>query len=346
MNYFRLIYLLCGLALLVWVVTQTDLMVVWAHSRKLGWGLGVVLAIYFAAFLIDTLSWQLTFLTLGFGGSWGVHLWKVRMVGEAVNSATPFATIGGEPVKAVLLHRHYGMAYGESVASLVLARTTNLLALVVFVAVGFALMMDSAKLPQGYTASAGVGLAALSTGIVLFFLVQRFKVSSATGRWLARGRLGVWLDRALGQIHDLEDRLIRFYAGHRRRFAAALGLALVNWMVGTAELYATLWFLGRPVTIAEAWIIEAGAQLVRAATFFIPASIGAQEGAFLLLCGAITGQPALGLAVALVRRLREMVWILWGFALGWRYSSLAPLNNDPGEAPAETAPAGDEDQPR
>ncbi len=330
MNYFKLIYLLVGLALLVWVISQTDVMEVWAHSRELGWGLAVVLAIYFAAFLIDSLSWQLTFLTLGFGGRWGVHLWKVRMVGEAVNSATPFATMGGEPVKAMLLNRHYAMAYGESVASLVLARTTNLLGLVVFVAVGFVLMMNSERLPAGYTASAGIGLAALGVGIVLFFLVQRFKISSTAGRWLARGRLGTWLDRVLGHIHELEDRLINFYAGHRRRFAAAFALALLNWMMGTAELYATLWFLGHPVTIAEAWIIEAGAQLVRAATFFIPASIGAQEGAFLLLCGAITGQPALGLAVALIRRLREVVWIGWGFALGWRYSSLAPQNEGEG----------------
>lgn len=341
MNYFRLIYLLLGLALLVWVVTLTDLMEVWAHGRKLGWGLGVVLAIYFTAFLIDSLSWQLTFVTLGFGGSWGVQLWKVRMVGEAVNGATPFAALGGEPVKAMLLKRHYGMAYAESVATLVLARTTNLLALMVFLAVGFALMMNSALLPAGYTASAGIGLAALGIGVVLFFLVQRFKVSSAAGRWLARGRLGAWLDRALGHIHDLEDRLVGFYGGHRLRFAAAFALALLNWMIGTAELYATLWFLGRPVTIAEAWIIESGAQLVRAATFFIPASIGAQEGAFLLLCGAITGEGALGLAVALIRRLREIVWIAWGFALGWRYSSLAPQSGTGGRNGGE-----DENQPR
>ncbi len=337
MNYFKLIYLLLGLALLVWVATLTDLMEVWAHGQKLGWGLGVVLAIYFLAFLIDSLSWQLTFVTLGFGGSWGVRLWKVRMVGEAVNSATPTATLGGEPVKAVLLNRHYAMPYGESVTSLVLARTTNLLALVVFLAVGFALMMGSVQLPAGYTASAGIGLAALGIGIVLLYLVQRFKVSSATGRWLARGRLGAWLGRALGHIHDLEDRLINFYAGHRLRFAAAFALALVNWMLGAAELYATLWFLDRPVTFAEAWIIEAGAQLVRSATFFIPAGIGAQEGAFLLLCGAITGQPALGLAVALIRRLREIIWIAWGFALGWRYSSLAPESGNGGK---------DENQPR
>ena len=320
MRYLKPIYLLIGLALLGYVLGQTDLAEVWAYSREIGWGMAVVLAIFFVAFVVDSLSWQLTFLTLGFGGSWGYRLWKVRMVGEAFNMATPLASMGGEPVKTVLLKKHYGIGYRQAVASLVLARTTNVIALVAFLAGGFLLMLDSPRLSAGYKTSAGLGLVAFAIGIVLFFLIQRLKVSSLMGRWVLRGRLSARLERLLHHVHDMEERLIHFYTGRRRRFGAALGLALVNWLLGTAELYATLWFLGNPVTVAEAWIIEAVAQLVRTATFFIPASIGAQEGAFLVICGAITGQPALGLAVALVRRCREIVWILWGLALGWRYA--------------------------
>ena len=59
---------------------------------------------------------------------------------------------------------------------------------------------------------------------------------------------------------------------------------------------------------------------MRSGTFFIPASIGAQEGAFLLVYTAITGSPSLGIAVALVRRLREVLWIGWGVALGSLFS--------------------------
>ena len=321
MRYLKPVYLLIGLALLGYVLSRTDLAEVWAYSRQIGWGMAVIVALYFAAFLVDSLSWQLTFLKLGFGGSWGYRLWKARMVGEAFNMATPLASMGGAPVTAVLLKKHYGIGYREAVASLVLARTTNVIALVAFVAGGFLLMLDSPRLSVGYKTSAGLGLMAFAICIVLFFLVQRLKISSITGRWILRVRLSARLERLLHHVHDMEERLIEFYTGSRRRFAAALGLALVNWLLGAAELYATLWFLGNPVTVAEAWIIEAVAQLVRTATFFIPASIGAQEGAFVVICGAMTGQPALGLAVALVRRCREIVWILWGLLLGWQYSS-------------------------
>jgi hypothetical protein len=36
-----------------------------------------------------------------------------------------------------------------------------------------------------------------------------------------------------------------------------------------------------------------------------------------VVCAALTGSPTLGLAVALVRRVREIIWIVWGLGLGW-----------------------------
>jgi hypothetical protein len=69
-------------------------------------------------------------------------------------------------------------------------------------------------------------------------------------------------------------------------------------------------------------------QLLRQATGFIPGSLGVTEGTMMLMYGSLTGDPSAGVAVALVRRLREVVWIMGGliFGLGYlngRYRSLA-----------------------
>ncbi len=71
------------------------------------------------------------------------------------------------------------------------------------------------------------------------------------------------------------------------------------------------------MSFKEAWIILAVAEMVRSAAFFIPGRIGAQEAGFMVVCAAVTGSPTLGLAAALVLRVREVVWIVWGLALGW-----------------------------
>jgi len=216
----------------------------------------------------------------------------------------------------MLLKKHYGIGYREGTASLILARTINLIALVIFLVGGFALMIAAGSLPGAYEIVAGVGLLVLGLAVALFFVVQRFGVTSLTGVWIGGWRFGARVKDVLHHIRDMDDRLVHFYTGTRGRFAGALLLAFVNWLLGAVEIYYTLLFLGYPISWADAWIIEAVAQLVRTGTFFIPASIGAQEGAFLLVCGAITGSPTLGVSVSVVRRLREVIWIVWGFTLG------------------------------
>lgn len=317
-------YLALGIALLGFVLFQADLGEAWERLRQIGWGLAAILAVYFVAFLLDVGSWHMTLVGAPLDRRWLYRLWKLRMVGEAFNNVTPLATMGGEPVKAFLLKKLYRVGYGEGLASLVLSKTTILLALVVFLGAGFLVMLGHGALSDTFKLAAGAGLAAITIGIVLFFLVQNRGVTTRTFGRLLRGRLGHRLEGMLHHVEEFDERLVRFYTSHRRRFAGSFLLAFANWLVSVLELYITLAFLGHPVTLSEALIIEAVAELVRAGTFFIPGRLGAQEGALMVVTAAITGSPALGLAAALVRRIREVVWIVWGLGLGW--AALAGLD--------------------
>lgn len=311
----KLLYLFVGAAVFAVIVLKTDFTRAWDLALEIGWGFWVVLALFMVEFIAMNQIWHLTFKSIPLNRQWAYRLWKVRMVGEAFNVATPFAMMGGEAVKAVILKKRHGIGYVEGAASLVLARTTIVIALVIFLAVGFALMLGSPVVSHAYRVSSGTGLGIFSLAILLFFLVQRFKFLSRSGQFLRRGRIG----RFAATIHATEDRLIEFYSRQRGRFALAVLLALAHWIIGVAALYYTFLFLGHPVSLAEAWMMEAFAQMVRAATFFIPANIGTQDGAFVVIVAAVTGDPTLGLAVALVRRGREIVWVVWGLALGWRF---------------------------
>ena len=320
MRHLKFAYLLVGIAILVLVAGEIELEEVAALVIKVGWGIAAVVGVYFLAFAIDSFTWQMALTGVPLDAVWLYRMWKVRMVGEVFNNVLPAASMGGEPVKAVLLKKHYGVGYREGTASLILAKTINLIALVAFLAAGFVLMAYSPALPDTYKSAAGLGLGAFALGIFLFFAVQRLKFFSVAGSWFGRWRLGRRIEDLLHHVRDMDDRLAGFYSGHWIRFAGAVGLGLVNWLLGAVEIYVTMVFIGRPISFADAWIIESAAQLVRAGTFFIPASIGAQEGTFLLVYGAMTGSPALGAAVAVVRRLREIIWILWGLLLGSVYT--------------------------
>jgi hypothetical protein len=119
-------------------------------------------------------------------------------------------------------------------------------------------------------------------------------------------------------MKSFEHELLLFYSGADGRFSRATSLAFLNWIIGTVEVFVIASFLGSPISIWEAWILESAVQLTRAATFFIPLSLGAQEGALFMVAAAITGDGAFGITISLVKRLREIIWIAWGFAIGWR----------------------------
>lgn len=313
----RLLFLLLGLGLFGAVLWSTDLRAALEHVGALGWGLLPVLTIYFGAVSVDTFSWQLVLPRARLDWSWFAALWKIRLVGSAVNNLTPVVGLAGEPVKAVLLKQQLDVPYREGVASLFVAKTANLIALVVFLTGGVVLALATDRLPPAYRPPVVAALAVLAFGIGVVFAVQRLRVASRLGRLLGRGR---WARRVLHLVEGIEafdDHLAVAYTTQRRRFLLAVLFTLVNWVLGALELYAILHFMDVPVGLVEAWSIQAVVELVRAATFFIPASLGAQEGIFVLLLTPLAGGAPLGLAVALIRRFRELLWIAAGLVVGW-----------------------------
>lgn len=325
MKLFRLFFLALGLGLFGLVLAQADLGAVADHVGMLGWaGALAIPAVSLLPFLADTWSWQILFTPPRPGWRWFAALWKVRMVGSAINKLTPVAGLAGEPVKAVILKRIYGLPYREAIASLVLAKTANLIALVVFLVIGMALAFAGDGLPQGYRLAAAAGFAVLAFSIGVVFAVQRLRMSSALGTWFSRRWPGRSIGDILHYVHDMDDRLVHAYTRDRARFLSATFMQFLYWALGAVELYLIFWFMGHPVSVVEASAIAATLELVRAGTFFIPANIGAEEATLDLIVTSITGEAGLGLAVAFVRRYRELLWIAVGVLLAWRMTGGSP----------------------
>ena len=321
----KLVFFLLGLVFLGMIVAETDIAKAVAFLSEIGWSFLIILVIYFVAFTIDSYAWQLTAPTVPQNLKWLYRFFQLRLIGEAFDSVTPTAGMGGEAVKAVMLNNHYGVDYRDGTASLILAKTMIVVTLVAFLALGFTLMLGSLKLDTTYKVASGIGLASFAVGAGLFFVIQRYRIASLTGTILGRSR---WLRKfndVLNHLREIEDRLVYFYTRRPRRLLAVFVLSFANWTLGVAEVWTVMNLIGYPISFPDAWIIESTAQLVRSATFFIPANIGTQEGGFLIAAAAITGQPSFGLAIALARRMREIAWIIWGFVV---FYTLKPLRRE------------------
>ena len=323
MKWYRVVFLALGLVVLGVVLAAADLPSVWRQMVAFGGlGLAVVVAIYVVEFSADVLAWQVALEPARLDSPWFRRLFLVRLVGEAFNVITPMGGMGGEPVKAILLKKYHAVSYRQSSPSLVLAKTNSLIALVVFLAGGFVALLLDDRFTTPYKAIAGAGLATLLVATIAFFLVQRLQLPSRLGDSLARWPRAHRLLNVMQHVRAFDQRLAEFYSQQRERFLGAVALGLFNWFAGALGVYVTFVFLDVPITLLDAWIIEAIGQLVRAGAFFIPGALGAHEGALVIILTTLRGDPSAGLAAALVRRARELVWIAIGLGVGWRYSGL------------------------
>ena len=325
----KFICLAAGGALLAVVAGQVNIREVMTRSLQIGWGMAVILGLYFMAFLADTFSWQMTIPCIPLNKLWLYRVWKVQLVGEALNNVIPAAGLGGEPVKAMLLKRRYAIGYSEGITSLILIQAIILTSLLFFISVGFVLALYSDKISSRSEAIAVAGLLVIGLGVAAVVLLPHAKLSSRIGGLAARMGIGERLEVALRHVGDIEKRLVDFYSSRRRRFLGALIMAIAPWILGVLEIYYASLFLGRPLSFAEAWIIESSVQMMRAAVPFIPGGLGVQEGVFVALLTAITGSPVLGGAIAMVRRFREIVWLAGGGVAGltFFFARRAPQRN-------------------
>lgn len=309
-----------GVALLVVILHQIDLQQVWQQVIHIGWlAIAIVMGVFFISLLTDVWAWQLTFEKIPLTWRWFYRLFLIRIVGESLNQVTPMASLGGEPIKIMLLKSNYNVSSRESGVSLVLAKTIDTLALIVFIVIGFIFLLNNNNFSNSFKTILGAGIVLFSLGVIIFFLIQRFQLMSLITQWLARFPWGKRLTKLADIVDDTDEKLITFYS-HNRRFAFSTLIAFLNWPLGVVQVYFIMHFLGHAVSFKDAWLIESMAQFVRGAGFFIPASLGAQEGIFILLCSNITGNSAIGLSVSIIQRFKDILWIVIGLIIGWLFS--------------------------
>lgn len=308
-------FLACGLALLGIVLLKTDLGDLWRQIAAVGLGgMAAVMLVYACYFGAEVVSWHFALPAVPFTPRWMSRMFVVRMIGEAYNNITPTASLGGEPIKAWLLKVNWGIPLRDSGASLVIAKTATVFTLVPFVAVGVFMLLQHPQFSATHKVIAVAGLGVILLFAVVFFLMQRLRLSTFVARRLGDTRFGQRLASVIAAAEDIDSQFAEFYGKRRARLAWSVVFAMANWILGVVEVWLILQLIGAPASFGEVWMIECMVQLVRMVTFFIPAGIGTQEGAFLVGFGALTGVPSVGVATALIRRARDLIWI--GASLG------------------------------
>ena len=315
MSKFKFLYLIFGIALLIFIFNKVDFNSFLNELNKLRFNFFAILIIYFIGFILDSYSWQLCIENLAKTKLKIYQVFKIRIIGEAFNYI--LFQVGGEPVKAFLLKNNFGIKYKLSIGSLILAKTIILFALIIFCFIGLISIFYTGKFGENFENAALIGFVLFTTLISLFFIVQRYKLTSKLHN-IFKNKFSKKFNNLFKHLKDTENKISNFYKKTKKDFFKILFLNLGNWFFGALELYAIFYLLDERITFLEAIAIETLVQLVRAMLFFIPSNLGTQEGVFVLAVNVLKDSTPLGLAVAIIRRLREVIWISIGLILGFK----------------------------
>ena len=308
----KLFLLIIGLLTLVLIVWHIGPGQIYDAAAQLGPAALLALLIpSLIMYIIEAYGWK---VTLGPSAK-DIPFWRVlaiRTAGEVVNMTTPTAYVGGEPLKAYLLKKHQ-VPMVEGLASVIIAKTTMTIAEVLFIFLGISLGMwllggnDS----SGETVAAallGVGL--LAFGTAAFVFVQRQGLFTWLLGFLRKIGLKIaYLESREEQLRSLDRTILTFYRNNRPAFYSSTGLFFLGWMAEALEVYVIIYYLGGPAMALSAISIGALSVFIKGGTFFIPGSLGAQDGGNMLLLSAFGYSNVTGITFALLRRFRELVWI-------------------------------------
>jgi putative membrane protein len=223
---------------------------------------------------------------------------SLRFIREAIKVLLRMAQIGGDLIGTGLLTL-YGVQAALAAASVIVDVLLQAATQFLFAMIGLlALIALGADATLAWVATLGLGLAGLM--LAGFYLAQgrrgqrilHFALNRLTGdrKW-----------PVLGTINAVYRNLAMVYAV-RSKLVASIVVHMAGWIFGVAEVLIVFAFMGNPISLAEALVIESLLHAIRGAAFAIPSALGAQEGGLVLLC-AVFGIPTeQAIALSLVKR--------------------------------------------
>ncbi len=296
----RLISFGLGLAVVAFLIGADDFHALLQTISSVRYGFVTIVALRLAVIALMTLCWQ-ALLSNGDAPSFQ-RMFVARWIGESVNSLLPVAQFGGDLLRAYLVRAADAeRGLHQSIASVMVDMTLNLVVQsgLAWLGVWHIWPMVSQK-PLLFLACVVAGLPPVAIA---------FSQMDAALRGAARAIGGLRIapcDLSMSAAGQMSLVIARIYRQRRTvmvaamcHLAAALGRSIEAWLILSIMEY--------EVSVLDAVMIEGLTGAFRTIVFFLPAGLGVQEGAIFILCSWIGVPPTAALALALVKRAREIL---------------------------------------
>ena len=309
-----------GIAMFAVMLSQLDYREVWDGLKSAGYWFFAVLALWGVLYVLNTAAWYII-IKSGSEEKTKINffwLYKITVSGFALNYTTPCGLMGGEPYRIMALSPKIGTERASS--SVILYAMTHIFTHFIFWLLSIFLYLLTEKL--NFFMGVILSLAGAFCVLGLWFFIKGYRKGLAVRlmnfvchipglkKW-ARG----FIDKHKEQLDTVDSQIAALHNQNPKTFVSAVLLELVCRFCSAFEIMFILLVLMDGVSFAQCVLILAFTSLFANLLFFIPLQLGGREGGFIMSTAGLALSAGAGIFVALIVRVRELVWTAIGLLL-------------------------------
>ena len=334
-------FFIFGLGLLGIMLTQLDYAEVWRGLQHTGYWFFAVLALWMALYVLNTSAWYIIIKAgqkqdatqKGYNNK-PINFWwlyKVTVSGFALNYATPGGLMGGEPYRIMSIAPKIGTERASS--SVILYAMTHIFSHFWFWLVSIVLFFITQPLTTGHLTIVLASTVFCLLGLWFFMVGYQKGLTFRAMRLLShvplvkRWALG-FIERNKTQLDNIDQQISALHKQCRSTFVSAVLLELGCRIISALEIYFILLVIMPDVNYIQCILILAFTSLFANLLFFIPLQLGGREGGFLMSASGLGIASSSGIFVALIVRIRELIFTGLGLLL-IKFDSSTPSAETP-----------------
>ena len=334
-------FFIFGLVLLGIMLTQLDYAEVWRGLQHTGYWFFAVLALWMALYVLNTSAWYIIIkagqkqdTTQNGYNNKPINFWwlyKVTVSGFALNYATPGGLMGGEPYRIMSIAPKIGTERASS--SVILYAMTHIFSHFWFWFVSIVLFFITQPLTTGLLTIVLASTVFCLLGLWFFMVGYQKGLAFRAMRLLShvpfvkRWALG-FIERNKTQLDNIDQQISALHKQSRSTFVSAVFLELGCRIISALEIYFILLVIMPDVNYIQCILILAFTSLFANLLFFIPLQLGGREGGFLMSTSGLGIASSSGIFVALIVRIRELIFTGLGLLL-IKFDSSTPSTETP-----------------
>lgn len=294
---------LVGTALLVVTVQRTGGWgAVVQGVASVSWWFAVIVALGAIRMACRTRAWMACVddTRLSFGDAFGAWL-----AGDAMGNLTPLGLLASEPTKILMVRTRISTV--ASVASVTIENVFYTASVGAVLLAGTWLFLQRAAVPDGLEQLSEVIVAVVATVAVAGVWAARTRPAVLSRFAPIVAKLAGTSKAPAEAVREIESQIYAVPSWPLGRLARVAFWEAAFHVGAVAEVWIVLAQLLPSVTVADAFLLESAGRFITVAFKFVPYRLGIDEAGSGAVAAVLGFAPAVGVTLALVRRLRIIV---------------------------------------